>query len=85
MKVTRVSDWSGIERTLDLDITEEQMKLYAQGELVQRAFPQLSDDEREFILTGMTHEEWEQMALEMEAAEDAQENDEDFTIYGVRK
>lgn len=70
MRITRVSDWSGIERTMDLDVTAEQMSAYANGELVQRAFPQLSDDDREFLLTGMTHEEWEEMAAEMEASED---------------
>lgn len=70
MRITRVSDWSGIERTMDLDVTAEQMSAYANGELVQRAFPQLSDDDREFILTGMTHDEWEEMIVEMEASED---------------
>lgn len=70
MRITRVSDWSGIERTMDLDVTAAQMFAYTSGELVQRAFPQLSDDEREFLLTGMNHEEWEEMIAEMEASED---------------
>ena len=70
MRVTRISDWSGIERTMELDITAEELTRYRQGELVQRAFPRLTEDEREFVLTGMTHDEWEQMADEMEASED---------------
>jgi len=32
---------------------------YRNGKLIQDAFPFLSADEREFLLTGMTPEEWE--------------------------
>ena len=38
---------------------------YHQGELIQNAFPELSVSEREFIMTGMTDDEWnEQMGDE---------------------
>lgn len=33
----------------------------AEGYLIQRAFPYLTDDEREFILTGMTASEWDEL------------------------
>lgn len=59
MEITRKSAFTGITRTLDLPITEEQMLAYSKGELIQNAFPQLTADEREFILTGATNEEWE--------------------------
>ena len=58
MKVTRRSGLSDIVRTRDLDITEEQYERYRKGELIQKAFPNLSLDDREFILTGATPEEW---------------------------
>lgn len=58
MKVTRISNFTGAVHTLDLNITQEQMDLYRSGELVQVAFPQLSIEDREFILTGTTPEEW---------------------------
>lgn len=61
MKVTRTSFYSGITRTLDLDITEEQMEAYQTGTLIQNAFPDLSDSDREFIITGVTAEEWIEM------------------------
>jgi hypothetical protein len=61
MKVTRTSFYSGITRTLDLDITEAQMGAYQTGTLIQNAFPDLSDADREFIITGVTGEEWIEM------------------------
>lgn len=66
MLVTRKSMVSGKERTLDLPITEEQIDLYNAGELIQRAFPNLSDDQREFILTGITADEWDEVFPEEE-------------------
>ena len=44
---------------MDLDITEEQIQKWQQGELIQNAFPNLSASEREFIKTGITDEEWD--------------------------
>ena len=63
MEVTRVSILSGKTRTLDLDVTEEQMIRFENrrenGEYVQTIFPHLSPSDREFILNGITFEEWE--------------------------
>lgn len=59
MKITRTSQVSGVTRTLDLDITPEQMRDYAHGVLIQQAFPHLSKGDREFIKTGITQEEWD--------------------------
>lgn len=58
MLITRTSLLSGITRTLDVAVTEEQMKAYDEGALIQKAFPNLSPGEREFIKTGITDEEW---------------------------
>lgn len=58
MEITRKSEISGIIRTRDLPVTEEQYCLYLNGTKVQDAFPQLDADAREFILTGITAEEW---------------------------
>jgi hypothetical protein len=58
MKITRTSMFSGVERTLDLPITEAQLTEWKTGTLCQNAFPQLSADDREFIMTGVTAQEW---------------------------
>jgi hypothetical protein len=60
MKVTKRSTLTGITHTLDLDITPAQVLAWTQGKLIQDAFPNLSADDREFLLSGSTREEWEQ-------------------------
>jgi hypothetical protein len=45
---------------MDLPVTMEQLdRYYNGGELLQNAFPHLNADQREFIKTGITGEEWE--------------------------
>ena len=51
--------FSGVERTLDLPITEAQLDAWCSGTLCQDAFPQLSADDREFVMTGVTAQEWD--------------------------
>ena len=62
MKVTKVSQLTGDEKTLDLDVTVEQLERFKNrretGEYVQTIFPNLSKGEREFLLTGVTPTEW---------------------------
>ena len=59
MKITKVSMLSKIERSLELDVTAEEIKAWKSGMLIQDAMPRLTTDEREFIMTGITAEEWE--------------------------
>lgn len=62
MLITRKSLASGIERTRELDIDPVAYAKWESGELlIQKAFPHLSLDDREFILTGCTSEEWNEM------------------------
>lgn len=70
MLITRKSQASGIARTLDLPITAEQMSNYNAGVLIQHAFPNLTADQREFILTGITAEEWNDTFAGYDVAED---------------
>ncbi len=58
MKVVRRSILSGNENWMDLNVTQEQMRRFEAGEKVQNVFPHLSADHREFILNGITQEEW---------------------------
>ena len=59
MKITKVSILSKIERSLELDVTDEEIKAWKAGMLIQDAMPRLNENEREFIMTGITAEEWE--------------------------
>lgn len=58
MIVRRRSSLSGKMHEMDLPITQDQITNYVSGAFVQDAFPQLNAGEREFIVTGITPEEW---------------------------
>ena len=49
MQITKTSVHSGITRTLDLDVTFEEIAAWQAGELIQVAMPRLDADGREFI------------------------------------
>ena len=60
MKVTRTSMVTGITRTIELPVTQEQIDVYHTGMgLLQDVFPNLTSGEREFIKSGITDEEWD--------------------------
>jgi len=60
MKVIRRSIITGITHERDMNVTEEQMNAWKSGVLIQHAMPHLSKEEREFIISGTTPEEWEE-------------------------
>ena len=61
MQITRTSQASGEVNTMDINVTEEQLRAWEAGALIQNAMPHLTDDEREFIMTGITPGEWDAM------------------------
>tara|TARA_R100001369_G_C3240150_1_gene153943 strand:+ start:443 stop:661 length:219 start_codon:yes stop_codon:yes gene_type:complete len=60
IQVTKKSIISGNTNTMELDITQEHLDMYEQvgGLLVQSVFPNLSKEEREFLISGITPAEW---------------------------
>ena len=58
MLITRTSPFSGQVNTKDLPVTEDQLTRWQNGELIQNVFPHINADDREFIKTGITGEEW---------------------------
>ncbi len=61
MIVRRRSSLSGKVHEMDLPITDEQVRRYSAGEFAQVAFSNLSAPEREFIMTGITPKEWDEV------------------------
>jgi hypothetical protein len=59
MQITKRSMISGIVRTKEIDVTEEQLQQWEAGGLIQNVMPHLSPSDREFIMTGSTDEEWD--------------------------
>lgn len=67
MLVERTSVYSGEANTMSLPITTEQLdNYYVKGMLLQNAFPNLSPSQREFIMTGLTSKEWDEIFGEEE-------------------
>lgn len=70
MLLTKKSPMSGKEHTMDLPITEEDLMLYENGsQCIQDAFPMLTASQREFILTGIIDEEWDELFAEANSEE----------------
>jgi hypothetical protein len=57
--IQRKSILTNITRTRDIPVNPEDMALWEAGYVsIQEAMPYLNDNDREFILTGITAQEW---------------------------
>jgi hypothetical protein len=76
----RTSILSGITRTKEFDVTDEQYNAWKCGALIQNVMPHLSFDEREFLISGTTAEEWEAFTEEADhdGYDDEVEDDYEF-------
>ena len=70
MLITKTSQLSGLTHTIDIDVTQEQLdRIEARREnreLIQRIVPDLPKELREFLMTGITPEEWNEIFAEEE-------------------
>jgi hypothetical protein len=65
MQITRKSVITGIQRTMDIPVNPEDFLAWQAGHgNIQDMMPYLSDDHREFILSGITPKEWDEVFLE---------------------
>jgi hypothetical protein len=59
MKITRRSSFTGALNTREIDVTGAQLDQLARGGTpIQQVLPHLSADDREFLMTGATPQEW---------------------------
>lgn len=71
--ITKVSSVSGKEHTREIPVDTIKYLNWTRGNipgLIQDIFPELSADDREFLMTGITPEEWDDIFGEPEAEED---------------
>lgn len=60
IKVTKTSPFTGNTHTLEIPCTVEQLERFARGEgLIQNIMPDVPSELREFLMTGITPEEWD--------------------------
>ncbi len=63
MRVAKFSLISGKLSEMELDITQEQYDAWRKGLLIQDAMPNLTAAEREFLVSGMTPDEWAEFEI----------------------
>tara|TARA_R100000008_G_C3584409_1_gene171060 strand:+ start:1905 stop:2105 length:201 start_codon:yes stop_codon:yes gene_type:complete len=58
MLITKKSMFSGEWNTMDIPVTQSQIDDWESGTLIQDAMPNVSANDREFLKTGVTPQEW---------------------------
>mgnify|MGYP003633299047 FL=1 len=67
MNITKTSQSSGNISSMEIDVTEDQLRAWSiGGKMIQEAMPNISPDEREFIKTGITPSEWDELFFDMD-------------------
>jgi hypothetical protein len=61
MRFSKRSPLTGEYNVMDIPVTIEQIETWKAGVLIQRAMPNLTPDQREFLMTGYTPSDWEKM------------------------
>jgi len=74
MKIKRTSQVTGITRTRDIDVTKEQLVRWEAGALIQDVMGHLSAADREFIITGITDDEWQRAFTQAQRSEATEED-----------
>lgn len=80
MQITRVSSLTGITHTKDIDVIQEQIDKWKAGMHIQNAMPNLSSEDREFIMSGITPEEWRAHFPEEDEYDNAEDWDDEEDI-----
>jgi len=55
---TKTSPFTGITHTKEIPVTISQLEDWQSGTLIQQAMPNISANDREFLMTGITAKEW---------------------------
>ena len=61
MIITKTSQYTGKENTLEINVKEQQLEDYKKGCHPRVAFYNLKEEEIDFITTGCLPEEWDEM------------------------
>ena len=76
MKVTRTDPLTNKTNTMDLPVTEAQFKQWrVGGRNIQDVMRHLTDDQREFIMTGLMPDSWEEIFKDHKRADHGKDGD----------
>ena len=59
MLIAKTSSLTSRTHEMEIDVSDKQIALWMEGALIQDVMPSLSADEREFLMTGITPDEWD--------------------------
>lgn len=59
MLLKRQSILSGNVNEMDIPVTHDQLAQWMAGSLIQNVMPHLTASQREFVMTGITPDEWD--------------------------
>ena len=60
MLIAKTSSLTSRTHEMEIDVSDKQIALWMEGALIQDVMPNLSPDEREFLMTGITPAEWDE-------------------------
>ena len=60
MLIAKTSSLTSKTHQMEIDVSDKQIALWMEGALIQDVMPNLSPDEREFIMTGITPADWDE-------------------------
>ena len=75
MQIKRTSPITGITRTRDIDVTKEQLVRWEAGALIQDVMGHLSVQDREYLITGITDDEWQRAFTQPQRSDAYSEED----------
>lgn len=75
MLLTRTSILTGATREREIDVTRQQLDEYNRGVLPEEAFEHISCADREFIVSGITPDEWSFHVSQSNTYDDTEVND----------
>lgn len=71
MKITKVSPLTGQEATREINISCSELQIWKMDVLpLSMIAPQLTDSEREFLVSGLTTEDWDEIAMSQARSDD---------------
>jgi len=57
--IAKTSSLSSKTHEMEIDVSDKQITLWMEGALIQDVMPNLTPEEREFLMTGITPAEWD--------------------------
>ena len=61
VRITKTSMLSGLQRSMDLPVRQGHIDHWLGGAFLEDAMPHLDHDQREFLITGITPAEWDEV------------------------